>query len=123
MLTLNDTDLLSSRLVSVLPTLRRWGFRLTQLPQAARQPYEQQRERALIAACYLLDVSPVPENFDLQSVTDLAKVLLDGTGMSIEIPMATCADGRGGPADRHPPRYLLVTGAGDGHASGLAGPG
>lgn len=119
---MNDTDVLSIRLVSVLPGLRRWGFRLTQHPQAARQPYEQQRERSLIAACYLLDVAPVPENFDLESVTDLARVLLDNTSMSLEIPAATCPDVRDGPADHHPPPCLLVTGAGESHAGGLVGP-
>jgi hypothetical protein len=116
--TMNDTDVLSSRLVSVLPRLRRWGFRLTQHPQAAQQPYERQRERSLIAACYLLDIAPVPENFDLESVTDLARVLLD-TSMSLEIPAAPCPDVRGGCADHHPPRRLLVAGAGESHVGGL----
>jgi len=118
----NDTDLLSSRLVSVLPTLRRWGFRLTQNPQAARQPYEQQRERSLIAACYLLGVPPAPENFGLESVTDLAQVLLDNTSTPLEIPAATCAGVRDGSAHHHPPRHLLATGTGDGHAGGPVGP-
>ncbi len=118
----NDTDLLSSRLVNVLPTLRRWGFRLTQLPQAARQPYAHQRERSLIAACYLLGVPAVPENFNQEAVTGLALVLLDNTGMSLEIPEASDAGVRDGSADHHRPPHLLTTGAGDGRAGGLAGP-
>lgn len=119
---MNDTDVLSNRLVSVLPRLRRWGFRLTQHPQAAQQPYEQQRERALIAACYLLDVAPAPENFGMESVTDLARVLLENTGMSLEIPAATCPDFRDDSADRNPPRRLLVAGPGQSHVSGRVGP-
>ena len=118
----NDTDMLSSRLVSVLPSLRRWGFRFTQHPQAAQQPYEQQRERALIAACYLLDVAPAPENFDMDSVTDLARVLLDNTGMPLEIPAATCPDLRDDSADRNPPRRLFVAGPGQSPVSGRMGP-
>lgn len=118
----NDTDVLSSRLVSVLPRLRRWGFRLTQHPQAARQPYEQQRERALIAACYLLDIAPVSENFDQESVIDLARVLLENTSISLEIPAAKCPDVRDGSEDHHRPRRLLVAGVGESLAGGLVGP-
>lgn len=83
---LNHTDMLADRLIQGLPTLRRWGFRVTQHPRAAQQPIEQQRERARIAACYLLGFDPLPEHFGLKSVDKVARALLEHA--PIDIPSA-----------------------------------
>jgi len=118
----NDTDVISSRLVSVRPRLGRWGSRGKQHPQAPRQPNEQEHALALIAACHLLDLAPLPGHFEPESVAVLARGLLDNISMSLDNPAGTLGDASDGTVAHNPPRRTRLAGDGDGKAVGPAGP-
>lgn len=107
MVTLNQTDMLAERLSEGLSILRRWGFRVTQNRQAATQPLDQQRERAHIAACYMLGIEPLPEHFEWESVDKVARALLGNTHAPIDIPATW--DGNDGAARLTVLRHLLDT--------------
>lgn len=82
----SDTDLTRATLYlsDVMRTLRKYGFYVTQDPDAQTQPDARQEIRANDAACMLLGLPPTLANVAREPVQELARALLENASVAAQ---------------------------------------